>query len=118
MTSYTSSGALAPATAAQLAVARPDIKTLIVANNGVNPICIKFGSAPLSATDGTCLDGASSAGGEGGSLVLTYGGNIQENQPPLGDSVYGYSTAGTTFHVVQVDGLSHVIPDAHRLGAM
>ena len=90
----TTSGTLAPATGALLAAAQGECSLLIIANNGVNPMVFKFGSVPSSATDGIPLDPASAAGGQGGSLVLT-------EDAACADSVYGYSTLGTTFSVQQ-----------------
>jgi hypothetical protein len=90
------SGTLVPATGAQIAASQaPNCSLLIVANNGTNPMVIKFGSAPTSAIDGIPLDGAATAGGQGGSLMLT-GDDISRS-----DAVYGYSALGTTFAVAQ-----------------
>ena len=101
------SGTLAAATPQLLAASvAQQCKLLIIANNGINPMVVKFGSAPTSPTDGIPLDPASVSGGQGGSLVLT-----GDSAPP--DAVYGYSTAGTTYGVAQGvtshDGLANGI---------
>ena len=91
-------GTLAAATAKLLAAGVDagvnQCRSLIIANNGINPMIVKFGSAPTSATDGIPLDPASASGGQGGSLVLT-----GDSAPP--DAVYGYSTVGTTYSIAQ-----------------
>jgi hypothetical protein len=67
--------------------------------SGVNPAAFKFQSAPASATDGFCLDGASSPGGQGGSILFSDGGSpTTQGYTPV-DAVYAYSTAGTTVTV-------------------
>src|SRR5256885_14744311 len=90
----TTSGTLSAGSAALLAAAVTDCTLLIIANNGISPMVVKFGSAPTSVTDGIPLDGASAAGGQGGSLVLT-------GDSAVADAVYGMSAAGTTFAVSQ-----------------
>jgi hypothetical protein len=91
-----SSGTLAAGTGAQLAAPSPPLCLMaIVANNGVNPMVVKFGSMPTSATDGIPLDPASTAGGQGGSITLT------DDQVSQTDAIFGYSTLGTTFAVLQ-----------------
>jgi hypothetical protein len=93
----TTSGTLAAETAAQLAAGQ-SCTFLLVMNNGVNPMVVRFGSTPTSDTDGIALDGASAAGGQGGSLMLT------ENQIST-DDIYGMSALGTTYTVLQ--GVDH-----------
>src|ERR1700737_1604893 len=66
----------------------------IIANNGTGSLVWKCGSAPTSAADGTPLDPASAAGGQGGSILLT--GN-----EAIADAIYAWSTAGTTVNVKQ-----------------
>jgi hypothetical protein len=66
----------------------------IIANNGTGSLVWKCGSAPASATDGTPLDPASGAGGQGGSIVLT-------GDAAIADAIYAWSTVGTTVNVKQ-----------------
>jgi hypothetical protein len=115
MTTRNSSGTLSAGVAALLAPTMPDIKTLIIANSGLNPMVIKFGSAPLSATDGTPLDGASVAGGQGGALALAVQDEPGDFAPPA-DAVYGYSALGTSYAVQQVDGAHAIAPFVVRHG--
>lgn len=94
------SGTLDPATPGAIAYAEndrwnPARRLLIIANNGINPMVIKFGSPPESETDGIPLDGASTEGGQGGSLFLD---NMDQM---IAETVYGYSTLGTTYAVAQ-----------------
>jgi hypothetical protein len=77
---------------AQIAAANPVCAAFVISNNGTNPMVVKFGSMPTSATDGMPLDPASAQGGQGGSLVLT-----GENAPS--DSVFGLSALGTSCSV-------------------
>jgi len=67
---------------------------LIISNNGTGSLVWKAGSAPTSATDGTPLDPASGAGGQGGSIVLT-------GEAAISDQLFAWSTAGTTVNVKQ-----------------
>jgi hypothetical protein len=92
-----------------------DIKLLIIANNGIHPMVLKFGSAPTSATDGIPLDGASTAGGQGGALILGIEDEPGGDCVPV-DAIYGMSAAGTTFSVTQQDGAHFVIPYLNRHG--
>jgi hypothetical protein len=116
MATRNSSGTLSAGVAALLAPAMPDIKTLIICNNGICPLVIKFGSAPLSATDGIPLDGASTAGGQGGALVLAVQDALGDFAPPS-DSIFGLSALGTTFSISQQDGAYRIAPFAVRHGA-
>jgi len=110
------SGTLAPATGALLAPALVNSTLLLVANNGVNPLTVKFGSLPTSATDGVCLDGASSPGGEGGSLVLAIEDKLGGDRFVPDDEVYGFSQLGTTFSVARTDGADGVTPFLQKHG--
>jgi hypothetical protein len=80
---------LSAATALILVAQATSRRLLFIANTGVNPVTIKFQSAPASATDGFTLDAASASGAQGGSILLT------ANDTPV-DAVYAYSTLGTT----------------------
>jgi hypothetical protein len=115
MTTQNSSGTLSAGVAALLAPAMPDIKLLIICNSGTHPMAIKFGSAPLSATDGIPLDGASAPGGQGGSLVLGVKDEPGDFTPPA-DAVYAFSTLGTSYAVQQVDGAHAIAPFVVRHG--
>jgi hypothetical protein len=92
------SGTLSAGVGALLAAGQNPCTLIIVANSGVNPMVVKFGSVPLSATDGFPLDGASTAGGQGGSITL-------ESAEATSQPIYGLSSAGTTFGIVQ--GTTH-----------
>jgi hypothetical protein len=96
----TFSGALSASVAALMAPTFTDATLLIVANNGINPMTVKFGSMPLSATDGLVLDAASTSGGQGGSLILSIDDAPNGAFVPV-DAIYGLSTTGTTFCVVR-----------------
>lgn len=85
---------LAANTPAKIASASPGCSVFIIANNGTGSLVWKAKSAPASATDGTPLDPASGAGGQGGAVVLT--GN-----DAIGDEIWAWSTAGTTVNVKQ-----------------
>lgn len=85
---------LAANTAAQICPADGGCTLLIIANNGTGSLVWKAGLAPASATDGTPLDPASGAGGQGGSIVLT-------GEAAITDSIWAWSTAGTTVNVKQ-----------------
>jgi hypothetical protein len=109
------SGTLNAGVGGLMAPAFGDGTLLIVANNGVNSMTVKFGSAPLSATDGFVLDAASTSGGQGGSMVLTIGDALDGAFVPV-DAIYGLSTLGTTFGVVRQDGESQVTPYLNKHG--
>jgi hypothetical protein len=109
MTTQNSSGTLSAGVAALLASTMPDIKLLIIANTGVNPMVFKFGSAPTSATDGIPLDGASAPGGQGGALALAVQDEPGDFTPPA-DAVYAFSALGTSYVVQQVDGAHAIAP--------
>lgn len=81
-------------TPVQIAPASPGCSVFIIANNGTGSMVWKCGSAPASATDGTPLDPASGAGGQGGAVVLT-------GADAIGDAIFAWSTAGTTVNVKQ-----------------
>ena len=83
---------ISAATATPLVSENLNRKHLCIVVNGTNPATIKFGSAPTSVTDGISLDGASGSGGQGGSVW--YG----EQDAPT-DSIFAWSTAGTTVTV-------------------
>jgi hypothetical protein len=85
---------LSAMTPVQIAPACPNIQGLVISNSGTGSLCFKFGSAPASAVDGTGLDPASTAGGQGGSMVLT--GDVC-----FSDAIWAWSTAGTTVNVKQ-----------------
>ncbi|MET4211445.1 hypothetical protein ABIB95_006284 [Bradyrhizobium sp. LA2.1] len=86
--------AVPAATPTPLVGANNDRKHLCIVVNGVNPVTIKFGSAPASVTDGISLDGSSVVGGQGGSIW--YG----ELDAPT-DAIFAWSTLGTTVSVAQ-----------------
>ena len=86
LTVTTTSFTLAPATATQILPADPTRQSLLRSTNGANPCTWRFGSAPTSATDGLALDATTAAGAR----VLLQGVSV-----PV-DSVWAYSTAGTT----------------------
>jgi hypothetical protein len=79
---------------ALIAPAAPGITKFIIVNNGTGSLVWKTNSAPTSATDGTPLDPASSAGGQGGSILLL-------GDAAISDPIYAWSTAGTTVNVKQ-----------------
>jgi hypothetical protein len=81
-------------TPVQIAPVSSGCNLFIIANNGTGSLVWKCGSAPASASDGTPLDPASAAGGQGGSVVLT-------GDDAIGDAIYAWSTAGTTVNVKQ-----------------
>lgn len=85
---------LAANTPLAIAPAAPGCTLLIISNTGVGSLAWKTGAAPSSAADGTTLDPASSAGGQGGSIVLT--GAIA-----ISDKLFAWSTSGTTVNVKQ-----------------
>jgi hypothetical protein len=85
---------LAANTPALIAAACSNPKLFIMGNNGTGALVWKCGSAPTSATDGTALDPGSTVGGQGGSIVLQY-------DMAIGDSIWAWSTAGTTVNVKQ-----------------
>jgi hypothetical protein len=90
---------LPPATPVQLLALNPVRRLLLIENTGVNPVAIKFQSATTSAIDGFTLGAASVSGGQGGSFLLSDGDShtIQGDTPV--DSVWAYSTLGTTVAV-------------------
>lgn len=90
----TNSFAIPAATPTPLVGANNDRKYLTIVVNGINPCTIKFGSAPTSVTDGISLDGASTSGGQGGSIW--YG----ELDAPI-DAIFAWSTLGTSVGVAQ-----------------
>lgn len=81
-------------TPAKIADKSPGCRVFIIANNGTGSLVWKAGSAPSSAADGTPLDPASSAGGQGGSVVLT-------GDDAIIDEIWAWSTDGTTVNVKQ-----------------
>lgn len=85
---------LAANTPVLIAPASLGCSLFIIANSGTGSLVWKAGSAPASATDGTPLDPASAAGGQGGSIVLT-------GDAAIADAIYAWSTAGTTVNVKQ-----------------
>jgi hypothetical protein len=82
---------LAPGVAQLLVPASVERAYLCLEMTGVNPATFKFGSAPANATDGTSLDPASNAGGQGGSLCF-------QDRVPI-NAVYAISASGTTVAV-------------------
>jgi hypothetical protein len=91
---------LAAATSLLLAPASAERASLTIQNTGsTNPLVFKTGSAPVSATDGICLDPASAVGGQGGSYEFS------DNVPI--DAIYGYSTGGTTVTVFDGSDAGH-----------
>lgn len=90
MTSVTKT--LAPGVAQLLVPASAERTFLSVMVTGINPATFKFVSAPTSVTDGTSLDPASGAGGQGGSFC--FGDKV-----PV-DAVYAISANGTTVNVL------------------
>ena len=92
LTVNTLSFTLAAATALKLLPLDPTRRLLLRENTGTAPATFKFGSAPVSATDGVTLDPPTASGGQGGSILLT-GDDV-----PV-DALWAYSTAGTTVTV-------------------
>jgi hypothetical protein len=92
--------ALAPATPTFLVALNPDRRLLLLAVNGTAPAVFKFGSAPVSATDGITLDAASVSGGQGGSILFAEDTQALQTMTPI-DAVYAYSTIGTTVIVLE-----------------
>jgi hypothetical protein len=90
----TTSTTLAANSPVQIAPAFANNGLLIIINNGTNSLVWKPRVAPTSATDGIALDPASSAGGQGGSFVLT-------GPAAISDPIFAWSTAGTTVSVCQ-----------------
>jgi hypothetical protein len=91
---------LAAATSLLLAPASAERASLSIQNTGsANPLVFKTGSAPVSATDGICLDPASAVGGQGESY------DFGEAVPV--DAIYGYSTGGTTVTVFDGSDAGH-----------
>jgi hypothetical protein len=91
---------LAAATSQLLTPASAERTYLSIQNTGgTNPFVFKIGSAPLSATDGICLDPASAAGGQGGSYEF-------RDKVPV-DAIYGYSTGGTTVTIFDGTDAGH-----------
>jgi hypothetical protein len=86
---------LAAGVAAPIIPLNANRRTLFLSVNGVNTAAFKFGSAPTSATDGICLDGASVSGGQVGSLLLDQALDSILTLSPA-DAVYAYSALGTT----------------------
>jgi hypothetical protein len=86
LTVTTLSFTLAPATAVQLLPADSTRQLLLRATTGANPATFKFGSAPVSATDGLVLDTTTLAGGR---QLLT------GPSTPI-DAVWAWSQLGTT----------------------
>src|ERR1700692_1928856 len=80
-------------TAQQIAPANPDRKFLTLQVTGLAAVTFAFGAAPSTIGYGICLDGASSAGGQGGSYEF--------RNPVPGDSIWALSAAGTTVAVLQ-----------------
>jgi hypothetical protein len=95
MTAETISLTLAPATAALIIPLNANRRTLFLQVNGIHPAAFKFGSAPTSATDGFCLDGASVSCGQGGFRLFGPESDSILNLCPA-DAVYAYSALGTT----------------------
>jgi hypothetical protein len=89
LTVTTTSFTLAPATATQILPADPTRQSLLRATCGANPATWKFQTAPTSAGDGLVLDSTTAQGAR----VLLTGASV-----PV-DSVWAYSTAGTTVTV-------------------
>jgi hypothetical protein len=84
---------LTAATAKLLVPLNPVRNALLLQVTGTAPCAFKFGSvAPVSATDGMTLDGASASGEQGGSMLLT------GLDTPV-DQIWAYSTLGTTVTV-------------------
>lgn len=89
LTVTTTSFTLAPATATLILPADPTRQSLLRSTIGANPATWKFQSAPTSASDGLVLDSTTAQGAR----VLLTGASV-----PV-DSVWAYSTAGTTVTV-------------------
>jgi hypothetical protein len=87
LTIQTLSFTLPAATAVQLLPADSTRQSLLRSTTGANPATWKFQSAPTGASDGLVLDSTTAAGGR----VLLTGASVC----PI-DSVWAYSTAGTT----------------------
>ena len=90
----TQSFTLTAATPRLLVPANPARHVLMLEVTGTSPATFKFGSTPSGATDGIAFDGASSSGGQGGSLLLT------GDDCPI-DVIYATSTVGTTVTVLE-----------------
>jgi len=99
LTVTSTSFSLAPNTPILLLPLNPVRRLLCIANTGVNPVAIKFQSAPASATDGFTLGAASVSGGQGGSILLSDGESHTTQGDCAVDAVYAYSTGGTTVNV-------------------
>ncbi|WP_156180001.1 hypothetical protein [Bradyrhizobium sp. LTSPM299] len=89
---------LAPNTPILLVPLNPARRLLLLANTGVNPVTIKFQSAPGSAVDGFCLDGASVSGGQGGSILFKDDSPAIQGCTPI-DAVFAYSMLAATVSV-------------------
>ena len=78
----------------------PNRRLLLLQVTGVNPAVFCFQRAPVSATDGLTLGGASVSGGQGGSLLLSDGNSptTTGGDTPV-DSVWAFSQLGTTVNV-------------------
>jgi hypothetical protein len=69
---------------------------LLIQNTGVNPITISFGPANAVAGNGLSLDGATAAGGQGGTISWdTQFGAVPQNP------IHAISTAGSTIIVIE-----------------
>jgi hypothetical protein len=90
---------LAPATPTFLIATNPNRRALWLSVNGAAPATFKFGSAPANATDGITLGAASVSGEQGGSLFLSDGNSQTTAGDTPVDSVWAYSTLGTTVNV-------------------
>jgi hypothetical protein len=90
---------LAPATPSLLVPLNPNRRLLLLQVTGVNPAVFCFQRAPVSATDGMTLGAASVAGGQGGSFLLSNGNSQTTAGDTPVDSVWAYSTLGTTVNV-------------------
>lgn len=67
---------------------------LAIENTGTGRMCYRFDRLPTSATDGVCLDPATTAGGQGGSWEYIF------NAVPA-NGVYVYSQSGTTVTAIE-----------------
>jgi hypothetical protein len=92
----TTSAILAPAAAVQIIPANTNRASLMLQVTGTAPATFGFGVAPV-AGQGLSLDGASVAGGQGGSRLW----ELSSNDHVPYDAIWAISTVGTTIVVIE-----------------
>jgi hypothetical protein len=99
----TSSATLAPNVAQQITGANSNRLELTIQNTGTGNVTIGFGSAPTGAGMGLSLDGASTAGGQGGTRLwgLSTKPHTLPDEWVPGNSIWALSAAGSTVVVVE-----------------